>query len=414
MLLVLPNRDFGQREHVIVLLLLPYLLDAALRARGAVLSRRLAVAIGAGAGAAAAMKPQYALVVAAAELLVLWTRRDRRAVAGCEIAAFGCVVGAAAVAIAWLYPDYFRVAVPLAAETYGAYQSPLASLVRGRDLALLAAALVAAAWLSRDAAVRSLANLLGGASVAAWLAYLIGGTWWDYHRYPFRAFAIAALGLAAAKLLSRPFEAPRKPHSRAGAIAAGATAFALTAGMLLAAPSGIGETLREGGEWRAGRRSGPVGEIAEVTLRRGHGGAIWLPASSVDPAFPAVNYAGVEWASRFSCLWPLPAVIQAQARPSTGTRSGPAASASPRIARWLVAAVAEDLERTKPELIFVSRTRENLALPGIGFDFLAYFEREPRFAKLWSRYAWVEDTPSFRVFARQQPQPGSRAFTSAR
>jgi hypothetical protein len=149
--------------------------------------------------------------------------------------------------------------------------------------------------------------------------------------------------------------------------------------------------------------TGAAGEIAEVTLRRGRGGAIWLPASSVDPAFPAVNYAGVEWASRLSCLWPLPAVIQARAGLTSNTDPGHLARLD-AISRALVAMVVEDLERAQPELIFIARTRENLGLPGLGFDFLAFFERKPRFARLWAQYTWVEDTPSFRVYARR-PQP---------
>jgi hypothetical protein len=84
-----------------------------------------------------------------------------------------------------------RLAVPLAADTYGAYQSSLAVLVRMRDLALLASAIRAALWLRRDGATGMLARMLVAASLAAWIAYLAGGTWWHYHRYPDRALAFA-------------------------------------------------------------------------------------------------------------------------------------------------------------------------------------------------------------------------------
>ena len=84
------------------------------------------------------------------------------------------------------------------------------------------------------------------------------------------------------------------------------------------------------------------------------------------------------------------------------------------ISRSVVAMVVDDLERAKPELVFVPRTREHLGLSGVGFDFLGFFGRKPRFAKLWSDYAWVEDTPSFRVYARRSEAPGAQAFTSAR
>jgi hypothetical protein len=126
-----------------------------------------------------------------------------------------------------------------------------------------------------------------------------------------------------------------------------------------------------------------------------------------------VNYAGVEWASRLSCLWPLPAAIRARALPASDSDPDRRERLD-AIARSVVAMVIEDLERARPELIFVSRERDNLALSGLGFDFLAFFERKPRFAALWSQYAWVEDTPSFRVFARRASATDARALTNAR
>jgi hypothetical protein len=120
----------------------------------------------------------------------------------------------------------------------------------------------------------------------------------------------------------------------------------------------------------------------------------------VAPAFPAVNYAGVEWASRFSCLWLLPAVIRAQADPALPETRRQRLDA---IGRRLVAAVSDDLARARPELVLVPRARQHQALGATPLDLLAFFERDPGFAKLWSDYAPLEETPSFRVYALRQP-----------
>ena len=68
-----------------------------------------------------------------------------------------------------------------------------------------------------------------------------------------------------------------------------------------------------------------------------------------------------------------------------------------------MAAVTDDLARARPELVFVPRAQQHQAFGGVDFDLLAFFERDPRFAKLWSGYAPLEDTPLFRVYGLRQP-----------
>jgi hypothetical protein len=73
------------------------------------------------------------------------------------------------------------------------------------------------------------------------------------------------------------------------------------------------------------------------------------------------------------------------------------------IGRDLVAAVSDDLARDRPELVLVPRAQQHQALGGIDLDLLAFFERDPGFAKIWSGYAPLEETPLFRIYALRQP-----------
>lgn len=386
-LLPLVGYDFAQREHLITLLLLPYLVDAAARAQAAAPPRSVALWIGAAAGLAIGMKPQFALVVLAAEALV-W-RAQRRLLPGAELGALTAALALSAGWTAWAAPDYLRVTLPLVWDTYAAYRAPLPELVRWFD-PLLAAALIAVAWrLPRGGALRALAHTFGVASAAAYAAYLAAGTGWGYHRHPFGVFAIAALAPALLRPLSR------------GPITALAV-FLVTAASLLVAPLEIHDVKLEGGQWAGWSQGAASLEILRAAETRGRGGPVFVFSSSVAPAFPAVNYAGVEWASRFSCLWPLPAVIRARAQPE-GAVPEARRQRLEAVARYLVDAVTDDLERGRPDLVFVPRAPEPQAFGGIDFDFLAFFQRDPRFAGLWAGYAPLEDTPSFRIYRLRQP-----------
>jgi hypothetical protein len=389
LLLPLVGYDFGQREHLITLLLLPYLVGAAARAQASDPQPPVAIGIGAAAGLAISMKPQFALVVLAVEGVV-W-RAGRSRWPALLIPELGALAATAAVAAAWTLwsaPDYLRVTLPLVWETYAAYHSPLAQLVRWLDLPL-AGALILVAILVRDGALRVLARVLAAAALAAYAAYLWAGTDWDYHRYPFGVFAIAALLLPLVRVLAR-------------APVAIALAGALAAASLFVAPLEIRAPRAPGQAWAGWSQGAATAEILRAVERHGPVRSIFLFSSSVAPAFPAVNYAGVGWASRFSCLWPLPAVMHTRAQPDSAL---PAARRQrlEAIGRDLAAAVSEDLARARPELVLVPRAQQHQALGAIDLDLLAFFERDPGFAKLWSSYALVDETPGFRVYALRQP-----------
>ena len=388
-LLPLVGYDFGQREHLITLLLLPYLVDAAARAHAGGPPRSVAAWIGAAAGLAIGMKPQYALVALAVEGIVWRARRRWQAVVSTELGMLAGTVALSAAWTAWLAPDYLRVTLPLVWETYGAYHSPLRELVRWFDLPLAGALILIASLLPRGGAPRDLARTLAAAAAAAYAAYLAAGTDWDYHRYPFGVFAIATLALPLLRPLSR------------GPVVI-VLVIAVTAASLFVAPLELRATRRPGQEWPGWSQGAATAEILRVVEGRGRGGSIFLFSSSVAPAFPALNYAGVEWASRFSCLWLLPAVIRARAQPE-GAIPEARRQRLDAVGRYLVAAVTEDLARAQPELVFVPRAQQHQAFGAIDFDLLAFFEHDPRFAKLWSGYAPLEDTPLFRVYVLRQP-----------
>jgi hypothetical protein len=323
--------------HLLLVALLVHLAHRATAARASGRTGADLVLLSFAAGLAIGMKPQFALVVLAAEA-VAWRAR-RRAVPGLQLGALAATLAFAAAGTAWLAPDYLRVTLPLVWETYGAYHSPLRELVRWFDLPLAALLILIARLLPRGGALRDLARTLVVAAAAAYAAYLAAGTSWDYHRYPSSVFAIATLALPLLRPLSR------------GPVV-GLLVLAVTGASLFVAPLEIRDPRRAGREWPGWTQGAATLEIVGAVERRGRGGPIFLFSSSVAPAFPAVNYANLEWASRFSCLWLLPAVVHARALPE-GAIPEARRQRLDAIGRYLVDAVTDDLGRARPDLVFV-------------------------------------------------------------
>ena len=125
--------DVGQREYILVLLLLPYLVMAALRLNSVSPAAWPAFTAGVITVIGLSMKPQHLLIVAGIEILLACRIGLRRSVIRPEAA--GGVIGVLAycAAIAIFAPDYVTKVVPFVYRTYLVYQSlPLVALIEPR------------------------------------------------------------------------------------------------------------------------------------------------------------------------------------------------------------------------------------------------------------------------------------------
>jgi len=208
--LSMPQSDFGQREHLLTALLLPYLCTATAEVSEPPVPCWLRSSAGLLLGLGLALKPHY-LLVPLALFVVRLRRRTRRliiedACAGLFVAAYlGLVVVGAR--------EYLDNVLPLAGTVYyQAYgRSLLNTLVEGRsaEVTLLAAWLVtaAASWRGTRSVEERFAVSLCAASSACLVAFLVQRTGWHYQSAPARVTSgvalVYALGLALRSRLPR-------------------------------------------------------------------------------------------------------------------------------------------------------------------------------------------------------------------
>src|SRR5262249_38790062 len=104
----LSREDFGQREHLVLGLLLPYLTLAVARARGQAVSIGIAVLAGVLAGLAIALKPPFGLAWVGVEGWRVLTTRRVTAWLTPELITVAVVGLAYALAVTALTPEYPR------------------------------------------------------------------------------------------------------------------------------------------------------------------------------------------------------------------------------------------------------------------------------------------------------------------
>jgi hypothetical protein len=137
LLCVLPVRDVGQRDVIMLLGAIPYAALVAMRREGAGVCCLVAGIIGVAAGYGIALKPHFLAVPLMLEgWLLLTARRGYRPVRT-ETAMMAIVIGLYAIAVVLFAPNYLGGALQLARQSYGAFGPPLSGLILGQPYAAI-------------------------------------------------------------------------------------------------------------------------------------------------------------------------------------------------------------------------------------------------------------------------------------
>jgi hypothetical protein len=407
-----PARDFGQRDHILSFLILPYLLAAAVPPA---LHRQTAARSLAGIAAAIGicLKPHHALIVLAVELSLLlipslsnrapWATRFRRLLRPEPILI--TLLGLAYLAaIHHLTPLYFTLALPTLRDTYwaiGGLSLP-ALLIQAIELALLAAAAVIlfAQFRHQSPAI----TLLLIAGLAAFAAYLIQGTGWYYQQLPAIACFGAALTLQLLDLLAtRLYPANQAAHPLTipkwltpATAALSILALALT-------------THFTGYPFTPNRIYAPV--FADASMpdpaffsNLPPNTPIAILTTSVESSMMPVDRFHLTWSQRTNNLWLLPAILRSES-PNSPRRIPPArlADLDAMQHRWMV----EDLTHWHPQLILIERCQvptitcqelQNRDGQPRHDNLLTWFQRDPAFTALWTHYTYTETRGHFDAY----------------
>lgn len=365
--IALPGYDFGQREHLALLLVLPYLGGAVLRLEAELLSCRHAMAAAACAAVGLALKPHFLLVPLLVEGLLLWHGRRLPWRETLLMGALGALYG---VLVLWLAPDYLSM-LALLSRSYWNYASENWFDFLRVPQCQAAIILVGISWWapSPHQAVR---RVLSAAALGFALAALIQHKAWSYHWYPPMALGWLLFSQAAAAALAqrRAQGVPLSP------VLVGSAALLLSAVALWSAP-------------RDSLKLNPYPAQLGPVIRRLGGGPVLMLATPLRVAFPLVTEPGIGSTARFPAMG-----IALAAR-----QSGDAA-----LEDYLRRTLAEDMRKMPPRLLVVE-ARPDPEVPG--WDYLAFFTQDAALARMLGQFQQVGEVGKFRIF-QHKPAGGAK------
>ena len=386
--LVLPLGYFGEREHLLLALIFPYVVLVAFRS-GVDVSPGLASAVGIAAGVGVLLKPPAALLFLVLTAMVAARRRTARSLLLPETLAAGGVLGLGAMLVLVAAPGYL--------ETVRAYGALYWEFSRRAPLAIAAGtvfpwtlwlALAVAGATALTLRARSLALALALAGLALFAAVLVQGKGFGYHYLP-------AMGMAVTLLILLLLGEARQWTIGVAVrrVTAGA-ALLLTAGVFLL-PAAVR---------RAAGRSGIIEQEARVSaalvsmVPRGSG--LTVLSSRLADAYPLAAETGARLATRLPHLWfvdaAYPRADSAIVTPRHPDRMTGAEAALFRM-------VGEDLGRQRPSMLLVRNPAPGELRAGdLAFDYLRYFCADPEFAAAATEYRHLASAGGFDAYRRDE------------
>jgi hypothetical protein len=371
-LLVYPQGSFGQREHLLVILTLPYLLLATARALLLPIDGRSAALIGLVAAIGIGIKPHFAFLPVLIELNLLmlcgWRARLRDP-APWAIAGFGI---AYLLAARLIHPEFFSHELPLAMRYYErglGWHVLLEPQSLGVLLALIPLSL--AAFMLRSA---RLAQILALAALADLIGACLQGRGWDYHFLPANGAVILLGGALATGLLDRWSAAmPAWPKAALGGVA-------LVMTLLLS--GNLSPPFRN----QLIFKDSPAGHALPMIRAAAQGKPVLWFTTSIYPQFPVLNYTDSTLAMPNESLWLLPALYADGPAAADGNIQFHALGDMPAAEAEMFEETVAMAVRLKPALIITTDSWAEPGYYGRNFDYLAYFGRDPRFTALFADY----------------------------
>lgn len=386
------GEDFGQREHFVLALLLPYFAVVIGRLEQQRIARLDAAVAGVLAGLALAMKPPFAVAWLAVEAWHRWRgpAAGWRRVTPEMWSVAGVTVGYI-VAVVVLLPEYVRL-VFLLGGPFTTYlrSSPLGLLVLAPGAVFTAFATLAVIALRGTGEDGRGRSLLAAAMLGSFLAGVAQQKNLRYHFYPSFALAALVLGLVAVQRVSLAGVGGRVCGRVARGVVAAVTLVVL-GGTLMDALGGSAADRRRRAEFR---------QLVALVRTRSGGEPVGVLSYNMGSAFPLVSYAHVPLASRFACLWILPATYwDALLSPAPIRYNTPAEMGSAE--RMFNRAVHEDLLRARPRLLLILRPLPDEQSNGFRrLNYVAYFGRDSSLAAFFNGYQFIAAEGAYDLYER--------------
>ncbi len=373
--LLLPSSDFGQREHLSVMLIMPYLFLSAMRIEGKSCKLIILIISGLMAGIGFAIKPHFVLPWLVVMALVGYQKRSLRVVLQTENLSISLFMFCYIIMALILNFDYFQFVLPLDYHFYLNYRHSPFILLLTDPLTLFVLFCLLTNLLQlrqKKSCYLAILQIFFLANLSYLFLYFIQKQDWYYHLLPSLMFSSICLILNVHELIQRisgnkQFQIGLSLNLLLS-ILMGSFLLALCCTWNLA---------------HLAQRSDPNYVINQFLseLRTINQGPFMVISTSMEPNGSLLNYSGLSSSSRFPALWLLSGSLKLQNQQDPASQK--LAQQGLELTRNII---IEDLLRDPPNIVLIDDNPNKKYFGEYEFDYVRFLEQDPRFRKLWRDY----------------------------
>jgi hypothetical protein len=384
-LLGAPGIDFGQREHLMMAFVLPYVVVTWRRLTGNAVGRSAAILAGALGGVGIALKPHFVVIWLALEAWhVMRGRSGLRAALRLESLA---VVGVGALYLLFVinvHREYFGLLWE-ARELYAQFNSQ----ARG-ELALsahLVPLLFGLFLLRRAEGARALlAQAFLVVAATGFAIMILQGKGWSYHLYPVLAGSIVLTMVLVDEIV----------RTTRWSLSSQALMRSVALCLLIVGLASVAGTALQQHTAERDRRLNELDARVPYFSELSTGSAVLFLTDRVEEGFPLVTRTRLEWGSAFSHLWWIKALYQDSSATAIRLHEP---DEMPRLEQRYVDALIGRMRKTEPDYVLVDTTAKSF-YGGNAFPYVEYLSRFPGFRDEWRRYERAGQLDGFAVWSR--------------
>lgn len=382
--LIIPVIDFGQREHVLFILGMPYVLAVVVRAKGIAISVTIASLIGLMGGLVFSLKPFFLIPIILVECYLIIVRKSITSWLRVESL---WMLGVMVVYVAYVFafhPLYFSVLMPLISRFYfiGTSESWLVIFSMPKVIFCVFIAGYYLIFFEKHN-FPELSKVLFLSLMGFIAAFMVPRSPWGYHVFPAYGIALLLSVIYVYTLWAKDIN--QQLLKKKEMIFIMLASFALPCILIIKEVFLIIQYYQSDNYkiLRAKIKTMPYHSI------------YCFSATTTAICFPHATQNNKEFAGRFPLLWWVRGVRIMESK--YGHHNLP--TDIMRDKNFLVDALAYDLNHYKPELVIEYKYDRTFFLPK-GYDYPTYFLERENFKKAWLHYQLLEDVGSYRFYRR--------------
>lgn len=365
--LVLPSYEFGQREHVTLMLITPYLLlISSINTLKLPLSLRLTVGIMAGIGFS--IKPHFLIPFI---LILCWQLCKKGNLRNCFIIENGCLFGVMIlylIACFIITPDYFSFILPLVFKFYLGYKESMFNMLTHQwSIAFYIIMLLGIIQLKqKHFPYRNLYQLLMVSNFGFFLVFIIGGHFFYYHFLVVAAISML-LTLFNIQLIAQRMTI--KTIWKTEYLNIPLVGFCLAFLLDVVVTSDLWILKRDA--------EGPTRQLLMAFQKINHGPFVVF-SNYVAPNSSLLTYSQLHSSFRLHQFWLLPGIAQLEHDGKRGL-----ADEGKSLLRQIV---IQDLLQDPPYIIVIDETDPSMTIDGRDLSYLNFLLDDLKFKEIWDNY----------------------------